>query len=70
MIHDVSIHAKGTHDNLDRLKSKLFLRKKYKDKMTPKADLKIWQYETRSLVADLKFSRDKLVPIIKKIDKL
>jgi hypothetical protein len=42
LIHDVNVHAKGTMDNLDRVISKLFLRKKYKAKLTPRHDVKIW----------------------------
>jgi DNA repair ATPase RecN len=70
LIHDVNVHAKGTHDNLDRVMSKLFLRKKYEKKLTPRHDVKIWQYETKTLIADLKYSSEKLDPIIKAIDKL
>jgi len=70
LIKDVNVHASGTHDNLDRVKRKLFLRQKYAARLTPRQDVKIWQYETKTLIADLKYSSDALGPIIQAIDKL
>jgi len=70
LIKDVNVHAEGTKDNLHRVKSKLFLRKKYEKKLTARQDVKIWQYETKTLIADLEYSSKKLDPIIHEIDKL
>lgn len=66
LIKDVDVHATSTHDNLERVKRKLFLRQKYAgtNRWSPKADMKVWQYEVATLIDDLQFSSDKLVPII------
>lgn len=67
LIHDVSTHARSTHDNVERCQRKLFLRQKYSDQLTAVNDFKIWQYEVRTLTADLKYSAEKLMPIIEAI---
>ena len=34
LIKDVNVHASGTHDNLDRVMRKLFLRQKYEKRLS------------------------------------
>jgi DNA repair ATPase RecN len=70
LIKDVNVQAEQTKDNLARVIRKLFMRKKFAARLTALQDVKIWQYEVKSLIADLEFSSGKLDIIIDKIDDL
>lgn len=70
LIKDVSVHAESTKDNLERVARKLNLRNKYKARIKPVQDYKIWQYEIDTLIHDLEYSSKNLTPVIAKISKL
>lgn len=70
LIKDTEVHATNTHYHLKNAKNKLFMRKTHAAKMTPRADMVIWKYQTKKLVADLKDSMAKLIPIVQAIHKL
>lgn len=72
LVKDVHLQAEQTKDNLQRAKSKLFLRKKIEgmNKLSAKLDKKIWEYECKTLIADLEFSLKELTKIVGDIGKL
>jgi hypothetical protein len=46
------------------------LRKKYAMRMTPVQDLKIWQYEVKTMEANIKFSNDQFGNINKSLNEI
>jgi len=72
LTQDVKLQAETTKDNLQRAKSKLFLRKKIEglNKLSAKLDRKIWEYEVKTLIADLELSLKELTKIVTDVTKL